>query len=95
MSAPLEVETIVEQLRHFAQAHLLAPNRPLEVQTPLAQAGIDSYSLVELLLFSERTFGVVVPDSHLTQANLATLAALARCVAELARERELQPQQPN
>ena len=34
--------------------------------SPLAQAGIDSFALVELLLYCERVIGVRVPDSHLT-----------------------------
>ena len=51
----------------------------------MAQAGIDSFALVELLLFCERVLGVRVPDSHLTGNNLTSMATLANCIAELAR----------
>ena len=40
---------------------------------------------MELVLFCERVLGVRVPDSHLTGANLASMSALANCIAELAR----------
>ena len=53
--------------------------------SPLSQAGIDSFALVELVLFCERVLGVRVPDSHLTGDNLASMSSLANCIAELAR----------
>jgi acyl carrier protein len=44
-----------------------------------------------LLLYCERTFGVSVPDSHLTGKNLASVATLASCIAELARNNHSSP----
>ena len=52
---------------------------------PLADAGIDSFALVELLLHCERAFGIRVPESHLTHHNLVSVATLAACIFELAR----------
>jgi acyl carrier protein len=63
----------------------MAEGTELNEHSLLAEAGIDSFSLVELLLFCERAFGVTVPESHLTHENLMSLAALARCIASLAR----------
>jgi acyl carrier protein len=74
---------IAEQLCQFARANLVANAATLNEHTPLAEAGIDSFSLVELLVFSERAFGIAIPESHLTQENLASLAALAGCIAAL------------
>jgi acyl carrier protein len=51
--------------------------------TSKAGFGLDSFSLVELLLFCERTFGVVVPESQLTHENLESIAALSRCLRAL------------
>ena len=53
--------------------------------TRLYQANIESFELLELLLFCEQTIGVRVPDSHLTGANLTSMSTLANCIAELAR----------
>jgi acyl carrier protein len=75
--------TIAQQLCQFARANLVANAGDFNEHSLLAEVGIDSYSLVELLLFSERTFGVRVPESHLTHENLASLVALARCIARL------------
>jgi acyl carrier protein len=85
MTAPLDPQGIAQQLCQFARTNYVAEGIPFDEQSPLAEAGIDSFALFELLLFGERTFGVRVPPSHLTPANLASVAAMAKCIAELAR----------
>lgn len=76
-------DAIAAQLYEYARANLVAAAVPFDVNTPLEAAGIDSFCIVELLLYTERVFGKGVPESHLTQGNLASLAALARCIAGL------------
>jgi acyl carrier protein len=85
MSAPADPKTIAEKLCQFARANFLADGVEFNEHSPLAEAGIDSFALVELLLCSERTFGVRVPESHLTRHNMVSVATLANCIAELAR----------
>jgi acyl carrier protein len=84
MTAKKDPGTTVERLCHFARANLLAEGKDFDEHSPLAEAGIDSFALVELLLYSERAFGVSVPESHWTEENLRTLATLGHCIAELA-----------
>jgi acyl carrier protein len=84
MSLQKDADAVVEQLCQFARANLVAEGTEINEHSLLAEAGIDSFSLVELLLFCERAFGVTVPESHLTHENLMSLAALARCIARLA-----------
>ncbi|HVM50257.1 MAG TPA: phosphopantetheine-binding protein [Candidatus Acidoferrum sp.] len=85
MSPAPDPKTISEKLCEFARANFLADGVPFDEHSPLAEAGIDSFALVELLLCSERAFGVRVPESHLTRTNLVSVATLANCIAELAR----------
>ncbi len=87
MSAHNDAGIIVEQLCQFARTHLVASGARFDEHSPLAGAGIDSFSLVELLLFIEGAFGIRVPDSHLTRENLASLSTLARCVVDLGSNR--------
>jgi acyl carrier protein len=84
MTAKKDPQTTVERLCDFARANLLAEGKDFDEHSPLAEAGIDSFALVELLLYSERAFGVSVPESHWTHENLRTLASLGHCIAELA-----------
>jgi acyl carrier protein len=76
---------IAAQLCDFARKNFVAEGVDFDENSPLAKAGIDSFALVELLLYCERVIGVGVPDSHLTGNNLASMATLANCIAELAR----------
>jgi acyl carrier protein len=85
MTAAPDPKTISDQLCQFARANFLADGVEFNEHSPLAEVGIDSFALVELLLCSERTFGVRVPESHLTRNNLVSVATLASCIAELAR----------
>lgn len=84
MNQQHDPQSIADQLCRFARTQLLAEEAAFDAHTPLTAAGLDSFSLVELILFTERTFGVSVPESHLTRENLATLSALGRCIADLA-----------
>jgi acyl carrier protein len=85
MTAAPDPKTISDELCQFARANFLAEGVEFNEHSPLAEVGIDSFALVELLLCSERAFGVRVPESHLTRNNLVSVATLANCIAELAR----------
>ena len=84
-------KTISEQLCQFARTNFVVEGATFDEHSPLAQAGIDSFALVELLLYCERVLGVRVPDSHLTGNNLTSMATLANCIAELARNNHSLP----
>ena len=85
MTTSTDPKDIARQLCQFARTSLLAEGMVFDENTSLAEAGIDSFALVELLLQCERLFGLRVPESHLTRHNLASLSTLARCIAELSR----------
>ena len=85
MTPETDPKKIAAQLCQFARTNFVTEGQAFDENSPLSQAGIDSFALVELLLFCERVLGVRVPDSHLTGTNLASLASLANCIAGLAR----------
>jgi acyl carrier protein len=91
MTPQTDPKTITEQLCQFARANFVADGADFDEHSPLAKAGIDSFALVELLLYCERVLGVRVPDSHLTGNNLASMSTLANCIAELARSGRSSP----
>jgi acyl carrier protein len=91
MTLQQDPKTIAGQLCQFARKNYVADGVDFDENSPLAKAGIDSFALVELLLFCERSFGVSVPDSHLTGKNLASVASLANCIAELAGNQPASP----
>ena len=55
---------------HLAQD----PSQVVSADQPLISSGIiDSFALVELSVFIEEEFGVVVPDPNMTAANFDTV----------------------
>jgi len=85
MTPETDPKIIAAKLCEFARTNFVADGVEFDAHSPLSEAGIDSFALVELVLFCERVLGVRVPDSHLTPTNLASMASLADCIAELAK----------
>jgi acyl carrier protein len=85
MTPQKDPKIITEQLCQFVRENFAAEGVVCNEQSPLGEVGVDSFALVELLLFCERAFGVRVPESSMTRSNLASVAALAKCIAEVAR----------
>lgn len=75
-----KVDQIAERLRVFVAQDLVAEGIALEATTALSSVGVDSAALLEILLFVERHYDVMVPESDLTRANLQNVTTLARCV---------------
>ena len=72
---------ILPEVEKYIAAQILRqPSRTIAVDEPLISSGlIDSFSLMDLALFVEDTFGVRIEDTELnanTFDNLAQLAAL-------------------
>ncbi len=74
-------ETIVPQIEKYIATQILKqPNRKIAADEKLISTGlIDSFSLMDLALFVEDTFGVRIEDTELnaqTFDNLTQLASL-------------------
>lgn len=76
-------EMLCDALCGFLRAHVLADDVTFGPETPLNGIGVDSLSIVEMLLFVERRFGATLPDAELTHRNLESVASLARCIVGL------------
>ena len=84
MTPEKDPKIIAARLCEFVRTNFVVEGVDFNENGPLSEAGIDSFALVELVLFCERVLGVRVPDSQLTSANLASISSLASCIAELA-----------
>lgn len=79
----MEPNVIIEEIKKYVQQNILAESVCIDASTNLKQAGIDSFSTVEIILFIERRFGVSIPDEKLLPENFKTLQSLAATVQEL------------
>jgi len=67
---------------YIAGTILKQPSRVIRPDQPLISSGlIDSFSLVDMALFVEDTFGVHIDDSELNADTFDTLEALAALIA--------------
>jgi acyl carrier protein len=71
--------TIIPQLsQQIAEKILKQPNRVIQPDEPLLSSGlIDSFSLVDLALLVEDTFGVRIDDFELTASTFDSITQLA------------------
>lgn len=88
MTPTTDPATIAQQLCDFAKTNFVTEGTDFDINTPLTDAGIDSFALLELVLFSERNLGITVPVAQLTPAHLHSVKTLATCIAELGRTGE-------
>lgn len=66
---------------YIAEELLKSPDRQIQPDEPLISGGmIDSFSLVDLALFIEDTFGVRVDDTELNADTFDTLDQLAALI---------------
>ena len=76
-----KVEEISQQLCIFLSENILAQEVEVMPDTELHDIGVDSFSLMELILFIERNYGLVLSPESLTPENIATVHALSVCCA--------------
>ena len=72
-SSSLPLESLCSDLCGFLRKHVVAEHTVFDDMTPLREIGVDSVSLVEMLLFIERRFGTEIPDSMLRPSNAKLL----------------------
>jgi len=77
-----QTDDIEAPIRAFILNDILRnPDFPLTDDEPLITGGlIDSHALVEIAVFLEREFDVVVPDTELTPEHLDSVADMAQRV---------------
>lgn len=71
-------DTLIADLVQFIRKTILAENVDFSSETPLKEVGIDSVSLLEILLYLERSHNIYIADEKLTPDNIASIRQLAQ-----------------
>jgi len=67
--------------QYIATQILKQPRRIIKADEPLLSNGmVDSFNLVDLSLFIEKTFGVLIDDTELNPVTFDTLAQLTALI---------------
>ena len=70
-------------LLDFVRENIVAKGVKIEADDVLKDIGVDSYSVIEMVLFIERKYGVTLPEDKLLPDNLKTVRALAACTVSI------------
>ena len=75
-------ETMISQIEKYIATQILKqPNRKIAADESLISSGlIDSFSLMDLALFAEDTFGVRIEDTELNADTFDSLNQLAALI---------------
>jgi acyl carrier protein len=74
-------ETQQKLARFIAEKIMKQPGRAIAADESLIKSGkIDSFSLVDVGLFIEDTFGIVIPDPDLTADLMDTLSLMESAI---------------
>jgi len=84
----MDASIIIADIKKYIENNILSADVTIGPASDLKQAGIDSFSTVEIILFIERRYGVVIPDEKLVPDNFKTLKALTAIVQELLSQTE-------
>ena len=74
------METTKKELCAFISENILAGDVAVQADTILSDIGVDSFSIIEIILFIERKFGVAISHESLTPENLVSVDALVECM---------------
>lgn len=75
-------QDIITSVSEYLKKRFLASNVRLNSADKFADFGIDSMTVVELVMYIEEEFGIVIPADQLTGENLASLDALTNCAIQ-------------
>lgn len=78
-----EIGAIENEIRKFITENILSQDVAIDNTSMLQDVGMDSYSIVEIILFIERKYKLSMPNDRLLPANFESIQAIAKTVAEL------------
>lgn len=77
------MEEKIAELTRFIEENILADHVELNPDTVLKDIGVDSFSIVEIVLFIERKWGVLIPDHLMVPETFSTVRNLATIISSL------------
>lgn len=78
----MEAKVLEKEMIQFVKENLVAETVQIEPETVLSTVGLDSFSMIEIVLFLERKFSIELPDESLTPENIKSISSLCNCAIE-------------
>ncbi len=81
----LTPENLAQELCRYIENNIVDKSISVNPDTPFGKLGIDSLSIIELILFLERKFKITLPEQELIPENFITATTLANCALRYAK----------
>jgi acyl carrier protein len=79
----LNKDTLITEAKKFLSEQLNLNPESIHDNSELKSLGLDSFRIIELVLFVERRTGLVFPDHAYTPSNLKSVETIANCFIAL------------
>lgn len=76
----MSVTAIEQDIISFLKANIVAEQVEILPQTSFSELGIDSFSIVEIILFLERKYNYLVPDVDMQPEHFRNVHTIAKLV---------------
>lgn len=76
----MKLEEVEQSIIKFLKNNILDEEVKISTSDNLSELGVDSYSIVEILLFIERKYGFVIPDDELKPENFVDVSSISKTV---------------
>lgn len=76
---PINKSMISLQMVKYLNSEIMDEPLEFDPATPFSEIGVESYDIIQLVLFIERKFGIEIPESELIPENLESIDTLAAC----------------
>ncbi|MFT4680463.1 MAG: acyl carrier protein [Granulosicoccus sp.] len=75
---------ISNMMIQFLKSNVLAEGIEISGTTPFQEIGIDSVTVIELVMHIDDEFGIDIPPNDLTEENMSSIDTLANCAMRFA-----------
>jgi len=81
----LKSENLAHELCRYIETHIVDKSVLVQPDSQFEKLGIDSLSTIELVLFLERKFKIILPEQELIPENFVSANTLAHCAIRYAK----------
>ncbi|MFP4453461.1 MAG: phosphopantetheine-binding protein [Desulfobacterales bacterium] len=79
----MDYTEIESALLGFLKNEIFDPGVEICADTQLIAAGLDSFSLLRVLVFIEKTFGLRIPEAEINEKRMSSVKNMAGLIDEL------------
>jgi len=83
MQTKTSLDTIEAQLLDFVRCEIYDPCLGIEADTHLIEAGLDSFSLLKILVFIEKKFDLIIPEAEINEDRMRSVQHISQLIHEL------------